>query len=172
MDEKTGAVTSNEASPAALRSWSDSLAAEEQALSEEILGLEGRRSVVREKLRLVKQLLDLSEKRSTSGEADNASAAPEPSARSHTNLEDAVAEILVKAGVPLHVGVLREQLIELRFPIPGRGDDANIIVRLRADPERFTRTARGTYGLSSWGIPELKPKRAQGRRKKSERETS
>ncbi len=70
-------------------------------------------------------------------------------------LEDAVALILEESGIPLHIGIIRERLIQNGVPIPGRGDDANIIVRLRKFEGRFTRTARGAYGLASWGLPSI-----------------
>jgi hypothetical protein len=46
----------------------------------------------------------------------------------------------------IHVDELREKLVSDGVPIPGKGTTANIIGRLRLDPERFRRTDRGTYG--------------------------
>jgi hypothetical protein len=87
-----------------------------------------------------------------------------PARTGTSDLEDAVEEILHAAGAPLHISDIRERLMEQGVPIPGRGDDANIIVRLRRFEGRFTRTARGTYGLSEWGIPALKSKTRKQRR--------
>jgi hypothetical protein len=81
-----------------------------------------------------------------------------PARTATSDLEDAVEELLRAAGEPLHISKIRETLVAQGVPIPGRGDDANIIVRLRRFEDRFTRTARGTYGLAEWGIPALRSK--------------
>jgi len=81
------------------------------------------------------------------------------------DLEDAVEELLRAAGEPLHISRIREELAAQGVSIPGRGDDANIIVRLRRYGDRFTRTARGTYGLAEWGLPALRTK--AGKRRKA-----
>jgi hypothetical protein len=70
-----------------------------------------------------------------------------------------VEAILAEKGEPMHIGALRDVLIERGIPLPGRGDEANIIVRLRRDDTRFTRTGRGTYGLTAWGLPAVAPTR-------------
>jgi hypothetical protein len=81
-----------------------------------------------------------------------------------SELEDAVEELLREAGKPMHIAVIREQLNVRGIQIPGRGDEANIIVRIRKVPDRFTRTARGTYALPEWGIPEMTTKSARAKR--------
>src|SRR3990172_12291785 len=43
-------------------------------------------------------------------------------------------DLLKAAGRPLHVRDIREELLRLGIPIPGRGDHANIIVHLRKCP--------------------------------------
>jgi hypothetical protein len=68
---------------------------------------------------------------------------------------ETVESILEEAEAPMHIGEIREALIRRNIPIPGRGDDANIIIRLRSERGRFTRTARGTYALSKWGLPSI-----------------
>ena len=73
-------------------------------------------------------------------------------------LEDAVAAILADDGKPMHVSKIREALIDCGVPIPGRGDDANIIVKISVQ-QRFSRTARGTYALTEWGLPQMKSTR-------------
>ena len=50
-----------------------------------------------------------------------------------TSLEDAVAELLSEAGEPTHISRIRELLIDGGVPIPGHGEDANVIVRITAD---------------------------------------
>jgi hypothetical protein len=82
-------------------------------------------------------------------------------------LEAAVEEILRERGNPLHISDIREALLVRGVPIPGRGDDANIIVRLRRLDQRFTRTARGTYALAEWGLEPLSTSRKRRRGKAS-----
>jgi hypothetical protein len=90
-------------------------------------------------------------------------------ATAHTELEEAVASILGEAGAPLHVSDIRTRLISAGVRIPGKGDDANIIVRLRKAPDQFTRTARGTYALASWGLPSLDQNASRRRKTRSGR---
>jgi hypothetical protein len=78
-------------------------------------------------------------------------------------IEDAVFKVLDGAREPLHISEIRKRLVDGGARIPGRGDDANIIVRLRNHPERFVRTARGTYGLKSWGLEEMRSTRRGSR---------
>lgn len=127
---------------------------------------------VEERLALVTKLIDMdsrSEYQDAQSEPshviDTESNSPSPQA---PELEDAVEELLRSAGQPLHISVIRNELIAKRIPIPGRGDEANIIVRLRKMTERFTRTARGTYGLPEWGIPEM-PSKVRKTRKATRR---
>jgi hypothetical protein len=87
-----------------------------------------------------------------------------PERPSTPDLENAVEELLRAAGEPLHISSIRSALLTRCVPIPGRGDEANIILRLRRVEDRFTRTARGTYGLAEWGIPALKRKTRKRRR--------
>lgn len=75
-------------------------------------------------------------------------------------IERAVEEVLREEEAPLHIANIRTKLIERGVDIPGRGDEANVIVRLRRDPKRFTRVARGTYALPEWGLPSIdRPKK-------------
>ena len=74
---------------------------------------------------------------------------------SPVDLEATVEGILRSAGRPIHISDIRSSLLEKGIPIPGRGDEANVIVRLRRLEDRFTRTARGTYGLAEWKLPAL-----------------
>lgn len=162
----------SDATPEFLENWRKQLAQEAERLGDEISERSQKLSIVNEKLALVGQLLELGGRKTAV--QDQAPKAPEcglqgtPSRIDTPSLEETVERVLNDAGKPLHVSKLREGLKELGCPIPGRGDDANIIVRLRAAPDRFTRTARGTYALSNWGIPELKPK-ARRLRSKSAR---
>jgi hypothetical protein len=126
-------------------------------LQRELDATQRRLEVARERLDLLNRLVHLES--AANGGPNGAKASTSQATVGQTmprlTLEDAVEGILEKAGQPLHVGDIRAQLIEGAFPLPGRGDDANIIVRLRRDSSRFVRTARGTYALAGWNLPEL-----------------
>jgi hypothetical protein len=169
-----------------LRDWASALSEQIGALRAELRRCQAELAAAEERQGLVHRLLELDgdttaepicseddhdTQPSAEPEAshlDNGHAlASRPTGRS---LEDAVASILEGSGEPMHVGDIRLRLIADGVPIPGRGDDANIIVRLRAAPERFTRTARGTYALAAWGLPSLDSKpAAKGRRSRTRR---
>jgi hypothetical protein len=44
-------------------------------------------------------------------------------------------------------------------PLPGRGTEANLLVRLHRSNGRFVRTGRGTFAPVSMGASEVKPTR-------------
>lgn len=56
---------------------------------------------------------------------------------------------------PLHVSELRAELVRRGIPIPGRGDEANVIVHLRKCPN-VVQTARGTYAYRSLGYADIR----------------
>jgi hypothetical protein len=169
-------VTPEQDLPAAdLRVWSASLSQEIADLRAELQRCQSALAEAEEKQALVQRLLELDGQPSEPLPNPNGDEAGEPSRRATTmtrravptshDLEDAVAAILEEAKKPLHVSDIRLRLISEGVRIPGRGDDANVIVRLRKAPERFTRTARGTYALASWRLPSLD--NAVARRKRS-----
>jgi hypothetical protein len=96
-------------------------------------------------------------------EEERKSRSPRSGAKSA--IEDHVASLLEAEGAPLHITDIRNTLIERGVPLPGRGDEANIIVRLRRATDRFVRTGRGTYGSVSWGLEEVSPTRTRRRSK-------
>jgi hypothetical protein len=155
-----------------LSAWQEALTRQAENLRTEIHAKQTDLAHVEERLSLVNKLIDVETRAhgGTLGANGEATPLPRPSssdlsARPSTpDLEDAVEEILRAAGEPLHISSIRETLMSQGVPIPGRGDDANIIVRLRRYEERFTRTARGTYGLAEWGIPALASKTSKRRR--------
>ena len=155
----------------ALSSWRATLEAQAESLRLEIGAKQAELGHVEQRLSLVTKLIDVETHAGTGRVATHmegvsaASGAGDLAERSTTgDLEQAVEEILRAAGSPLHISKIREALVAGGFPIPGRGDDANIIVRLRRSEDRFTRTARGTYGLAEWGIPGLVSKSRRRRR--------
>ena len=76
-----------------------------------------------------------------------------------STVEDHVEQMLRSANEPVHISKIRQALVDAGVPLPGRGDEANIIVRLARDTGRFVRTGRGTYGLVALGATEVRPTR-------------
>jgi hypothetical protein len=64
---------------------------------------------------------------------------------------DEVAQILGDEGHPLHINDIMKVLTDLAVPLPGKGDQANVIAHMRRDP-RFVRPSRGVYALKEWGL--------------------
>jgi hypothetical protein len=149
-----------------LSSWQAALVRQAEQLRGEIRTKQTDLAQVEERLALVTKLIEMETRTQASALAPDGEGTPTgapgpvavPARTGTSDLEDAVEEILRAAGAPLHISDIRERLMAQGVPIPGRGDDANIIVRLRRFEDRFTRTARGTYGLAEWGIPALKSK--------------
>ena len=149
-----------------LEAWSSALRAEVERHRQMIDDLTKQLAQSEERLNLVNRLLELDgsslptvvdeELTATPpSEAGLSAQAKEPHDPVAT-LEDGVERVLEAVGVPTHISRIRAQLINDGIPIPGRGEDANVIVRISAD-ERFCRTSRGTYALTSWGIPAMMP---------------
>lgn len=140
-----------------LETWARATEREIEDIQAQMLPLEQKMTAARERLDLIRRLVGLADgsrhqqaaPSGTSRRAVPAQRRPMPGA----SVEDHVEAILAERGEPTHIGVLREALIEQGVPLPGRGDEANIIVRLRRDEARFTRTGRGTYALAEWGLP-------------------
>jgi HB1, ASXL, restriction endonuclease HTH domain len=170
-----GKSVSTESQPEApledLAAWARATEDEIDEIRREMLPLEDRLAAANERLDLIRRLMGL---------ADSAkrqpSATPQRSARGNVSgkvrpgasVEDHAEAILAEKGEPMHIGVLRDVLIARGVPLPGRGDEANIIVRLRRDETRFIRTGRGTYGLAVWGLPAVTPmRRKRVRRRKT-----
>ena len=167
-------ATNGEPAPEDLTAWQQSLLRQADDLRREVGAKQAELARVEERLNLVRKLLELDGAVGTSGgDARRAKARPDGTKAAATpnttakgaQLERAVAEILREAGTPLHISDIRTALIDRHVPIPGRGDEANIIVRLRRLDSEFTRTARGTYALAEWGLQpapmrKRRPKRA------------
>lgn len=146
-----------------LVAWAQATEREIEELRGQMLPLEERMASATERLDLIRRLIGLAD-----GARQRPTAPPRNSARGDAaggkvpagaTVEDHVEAILSEKGEPMHIGALRRLLIERGVPLPGRGDEANIIVRLRRDETRFTRTGRGTYGLAAWGLPAVAPTR-------------
>jgi hypothetical protein len=157
-----------------LEAWARATEREIDEIRGQMLPLEERMGAARERLDLIRRLVGLAD-----GSKRQPTAAPRSSQRGEPaegrvppggTVEDQVEAILAKRGEPMHISALRDALIEQGVPLPGRGDEANIIVRLRRDEARFTRTGRGTYALTAWGLPAVAPtQRRKVRRRRAAR---
>ena len=79
---------------------------------------------------------------------------------------EAVIRELSSADRPLHISELMRLLREKNVRIPGAGTQANLITHLRRD-QRIVRPTRGMYGLSVWGLENMRaPKRRRRLRKR------
>ena len=149
-----------------LEAWSSALRTEVEQHRQMIEDLTRQLALSEERLNLVNRLLELdcsplpavvNAEPTTATQAAAGEPAPaDEISNSSTTLEDGVERVLASVGEPMHISKIRAQLINGGIPIPGRGEDANVIVRITAD-ERFCRTSRGTYALTSWGLPAMTP---------------
>jgi hypothetical protein len=146
-----------------LVAWARATEEEIKELRGQMFPLEERMAAATERLDLIRRLIGLADPRAAHETHNVPERSPtgsaEPRATRGAGMEDHVEAILRDNGEPMHIAALRDALIERGVPLPGRGDEANIIVRLRRDEARFTRTGRGTYGLSAWGLPAIAPTR-------------
>jgi hypothetical protein len=134
-----------------LRRWRVDAAAELERAQQELAAIQRRIADVRERLTLLDRLLAVE-----GGVNGN-----EPSGRSVAadDFLEACERIVRAAGRPLRIRELHAELLREGVPLPGRGTDANVIVRLQRSNGRFVRTAHGTYAPSDFGLPESRPTR-------------
>jgi len=149
-----------------LRALTENVEREIAELTSNIIPLQQQLDAAREKLDLVHRLIHLSSPKNDllPNEAQPYLASSSPL------LEDHIERIFLSAGTPLHIRQIRASLIEMGVPLPGKGDEANIILRLRRASDRFIRTERGTYALAAWNLPSYSPaprKRKVRRQRKS-----
>jgi hypothetical protein len=139
--------------------------AQQQRLLEEaqddLMNAQKRVDAARERLALLDRLLVL--------EGDEEPGPEFPMGEGPENFMDACERVLREAGRPMHISELLEGLRDGGVALPGRGTDANVIVRLRRSDGRFVRTGRGTYGLPEFGIPEAP---TTNRRRRARRKTA
>lgn len=165
------AATGSAPSLESLLAWQATLVGQAEDLRTSIRAMQADLAKVEERMSLVTKLIEVetgvdvdTQSNSQATAEGPTKAAGEKGPTVTADLELAVEEILRAAGQPMHIADIRANLIDQGVPIPGRGDDANIIVRLRRLDDRFTRTARGTYALAEWGLPALPNKKSQRRR--------
>jgi hypothetical protein len=141
----------------ALQAWADDIEREIAQIKSKILPLQQQLDSAREKLDLIKRLIHLSAPGSNSYPGNVATISPSSQLSGPLTIEDHIEEILRSSGKPMHISELRTSLIQMGVPLPGRGDEANIILRLRRASDRFVRTERGIYALIAWNLPEYSP---------------
>jgi hypothetical protein len=158
-----------------LKAWEEAVEREIVRLLSAIAPLQRDLDGARARLDLIKRLRQLGTGDKGQPGASDASAVAakvvgqRASSGAQGEIEPVVEEILGCAGAPMHVRSIWQALVDRRVPLPGRGDEANIILRLRRDSDRFVRTGRGMYGLKAWNLPVVPPATRRVRRSRSRR---
>jgi len=159
-------------SPDALKTWAKEIEREIAEIASSILPLQQRLEASREKLDLVRRLIHLSAPGAALPPKDANVVLSAPQAPTTLGVENHIEEVLRSNGKPMHIRDIRASLIQMGVPLPGRGDEANIILRLRRASDRFVRTERGTYALTEWNIPEYSPEPSKKKVRRQRRTTS
>jgi hypothetical protein len=133
-----------------IRRLRDLAAVELENAQRDLSGAQRRLEDARERLRLLDRLLAVELPAESGTEATLSTA---------DALLDACEAIIAEAGKPLHIRDLLNALIKRGIPLPGRGLEANLIVRLQRSNGRFVRVGRGTYAPANLGLPEKPPTR-------------
>lgn len=134
-----------------LQEWRREAAIELERAQQELSSLQRRVDEARERVTLLDRLLAV--------EGDASGTAIAPGASSSDDLLDACERIVRAAGRPLHIRELHAALVKEGVPLPGRGTEANVIVRLQRSNGRLVRTGHGTYAPADFGLPESRPTR-------------
>ena len=146
-----------------LQAWVEATELEIQEITAALTPLQQRLQAARERLDLIQRLMRLEDPSASDVSSPGSTSEKDPPpivavrTRPGRDVEDDLEAILLKAGQPMHIRDLRQALIDRGVPLPGRGDEANIILRLSRAKDRFVRTGRGNYGLSKWGIESVPP---------------
>jgi hypothetical protein len=155
-----------------LQDWASATEKEIAEIQACVAPLELRLQAAKESLDLIRRLIRLTEgvlsTPSDRGGQNTPSPNDSPSAHSarKEDLEVHLEQILHEAGKPMHISAIRQELVNRAVPLPGRGDEANIIVRLRRAPHRFSRVGRGTYALATLGLNVVPPRRRRRTRRR------
>lgn len=134
-----------------VRKWRHEASAELERAQQELQEVQRRVEEARERVMLLDRLLAV--------EGDGRGGEAAASSPGTDELLDACEQIVRGAGRPLHIRELHAALVKDGVPLPGRGTEANIIVRLQRSNGRFVRTGHGTYAPADFGLPEAKPMR-------------
>jgi hypothetical protein len=136
-----------------LRRWRVETAADLERAQLELAVVQKRIADLRERLNLIDRLLAVE----AGGNGDGVRV----SLADPDDLLAACERIVRAAGRPLRIRELHAALVKEGVPLPGRGTEANVIVRLQRSNGRFIRTAHGTYAPVDFGLPESKPVRSR-----------
>jgi len=164
-------VPTQYSSPESLGAWAEAIEKEIGEIAAEMMPLQQRLDAARERLDLVRRLIHLTGRGTPRSKAAAETGSPSIQQAALPDIEDRIEEVLRARGEPTHIREIRASLIERGVPLPGRGNEANIILRLRRASDRFVRTERGVYGLTSWDFPEYSPpsRKKKVRRRKARR---
>lgn len=136
---------------AELNRWRSEAVAAVEAGRRELADLQRRITQNEQRIQLVDELLAIegfeSPSARTTGEPDT--------------LLNVCEEIMVANNRPMHIRELHEALLARGVMIPGRGTEANLIVRLQRSEGRFVRVGRGMYAPKGLDIPAAKPVRVR-----------
>src|SRR5262245_24664619 len=136
--------------------WKAETTAEYETARAEMAAAQQRVEACKERLRLLDRLLTIERgpELASSQEISMETARDAPDA-----LLDACERLVISAGRPLHIKELYAALLDGGVHIPGRGTEANLLVRLHRSNGRFVRTGRGTFAPASMGKQEVRPTR-------------
>jgi hypothetical protein len=143
-----------------LRRWKAQARAELEADQAGLAAAQQRVDACRERLRLLDRLLAVENgpEAVTSSQESSMQTALDLTPPAN-DLLDACEKVVRNAGRPLHIKELHAALLNEGIPIPGRGTEANLLVRLHRSNGRFVRTGRGTFAPVSMAAEEARPTR-------------
>jgi hypothetical protein len=136
---------------AELKRWRSEAVAAVEVARRELADAQKRINQNEQRLQLVDELLAVE-------------GVPAPIAHASIELDsllDVCEELMVSNGRPMHIRELHEALLARGVVIPGRGTEANLIVRLQRSEGRFVRVGRGMYAPQGLHIPAVKPVRVR-----------
>jgi hypothetical protein len=126
-----------------------------QDIEAELVPLTERRDRLREKIDLAERLQRLESPTLATPESETKAVIEpdfDPLESFHPRIRQmlhAARQILRDRGEPLHVTTIVQELRARDVPIPGQGNESNLISHLIRAPHVFHRTGRGTYELQS-----------------------
>jgi hypothetical protein len=151
-----------------LRRWKIEAVAELEVAQAGLAAAQQRAEACRERLRLLDRLLAVESGPEIVAPVQESSM-QEATPPADDDLLNACEKVVRSAGRPLHIKELHSALLNEGIPIPGRGTEANLLVRLHRSNGRFVRTGRGTFAPVSMGAQEVRPtqrRRVSGRNAK------
>lgn len=150
-----------------LQEWTSVTEKEIEEIRAALAPLEQRLQGANERLDLLRRLTRMTETEQAwpqnAAALGRAQPGPIASLGGKQDLEAHLEKILREAERPMHISDIRRALVDRAVPLPGRGDEANIIVRLRRAPERFVRTGRGMYAVTALGLEAVPPAKRRRR---------